>query len=117
MFQEIYNELREGELIDFVKAKQEQELAKVQNGERYFFGDRGEVKFQIHNKFYHHWGQRLGYECWDDQEFLREYLRDNESCRIDSHSRKIQVGHGSLDKPIGFFRKPIMGTKFRKSYG
>lgn len=117
MLDAIYKELRDGQLIDFVKAKKEQEIAKRQDGDRYHFGDLGEVKFQIQPMFYHYWGQRLGYECWDSDEFVREFLRDNEMCRVKSHSRKIQVGHGSLDKPIGFFRKPIMGTKFRKSYG
>lgn len=26
---------------------------------------------------YHYWGQRLGYQCWDDDAFLREWARDN----------------------------------------
>jgi hypothetical protein len=117
MIDAIYDELKKGELINFVQAKKEQLQAKIKNGERRFFGDKGEVKFQIHPKFYHYWGQRLGYECWEDDEFVREFLRDNEMCRVNSHSNKIQVGHGSHDKPVGFFKKPIMGTKFRKVYG
>mgnify|MGYP006190786913 FL=1 len=110
-------ELREGQLIDFVKAKKEQQEVASLRQERRFFGDQGEVKFQVHPKFYHYWGNRLGYDCWESEEFVREFLRDNEECRIKSHSNKIQVGHGSLDKPIGFFKKPIFGTKYRKTYG
>ena len=72
---------------------------------------------KVHSKFYHYWGQRLGYECWEDEQFVREFLRDNEECRIRSHSQKIQVGHGSLDKSSTFWRRPICGTKFRKVYG
>ena len=98
--QEVYEELRKGELIDFVKAK-EQLQAKIAHGDRYHL-DQGEVKFQVHNKFYHYWGQRLGYECWEDEQFVREFLRDNEVCRVNSMSSKIQVGYGSHDKPIGF---------------
>jgi hypothetical protein len=26
---------------------------------------------------WHYWGHRLGYECWEDKTFLREFLRDN----------------------------------------
>jgi len=26
---------------------------------------------------YYYWGLRLGFECWDDPEFLAEYARDN----------------------------------------
>ena len=99
--QEVYEELRKGELIDFVKAKKEQLQAKIAHGDRYHL-DQGEVKFQVHNKFYHYWGQRLGYECWEDEQFVREFLRDNEVCRVNSMSSKIQVGYGSHDKPIGF---------------
>jgi hypothetical protein len=117
MIEALYDELKKGELIDFVQAKKDQLQAKIRHGDRRFFGDKGEVKFQIHPKFYHYWGQRLGYECWEDDEFVREFLRDNEICRVKSHSNKIQVGHGSHDKPVGFFKKPIMGTKFRKVYG
>tara|TARA_E500000331_G_scaffold31590_1_gene26511 strand:+ start:12308 stop:12679 length:372 start_codon:yes stop_codon:yes gene_type:complete len=117
MLDAITKELCEGNLIDFVQAKKEQTQAKIENGDRTFFGDKGEVKFQIHNKFYHYWGQRLGYQCWEDEQFVREFLRDNEICRVKSHSNKIQVGYGSLDKSSTFWKKPIMGTKFRKSYG
>jgi hypothetical protein len=98
-------------------AEKEQRAMAKHNGERLFFGDSGEVKFQIHPKFYHYWGQRLGYKCWEDEEFLRTFLRDNPECRIRSHSRKIQVGQGSLGKSTTFWRRPICGTKFRKTYG
>lgn len=30
---------------------------------------------------YHYWGQRLGYECWEDKQFVEEFLRDNPECR------------------------------------
>jgi hypothetical protein len=31
---------------------------------------------------YHYWGQRLGYECWADPQFRREYMRDNPGVRV-----------------------------------
>lgn len=40
-------------------------------------GDGGYVDLNIHPASYHYWGQRLGYECWQDAQFLREYKRDN----------------------------------------
>ena len=36
---------------------------------------------------YHYWGGRLGYECWDDPQFLREFERDNEQVRINSKGK------------------------------
>lgn len=39
-------------------------------------------KAVINGPDYHYWGQRLGYECWSDPEFVREYLRDNPDSRV-----------------------------------
>ena len=40
---------------------------------------------------FHYWGQRLGYECWDDPEFLREYLRDNPDSRVNAPLAKTTI--------------------------
>lgn len=71
--------------------------AKLQ-GERKFIegGDvGGEVQFQMHPFFYHAWGQREGYDCWDDKNFVREMLRDNPECRVRSTSATPRVGYGT----------------------
>jgi hypothetical protein len=36
----------------------------------------------ISGEAYHYWGQRLGYQCWDDPTFLKEFERDNPECRV-----------------------------------
>lgn len=62
-------------------------LAANAGGERRFIQDKeggGEVKMMIHPTSYHYWGQRLGYECWDDKKFCAEYLRDNPAARVKS---------------------------------
>lgn len=70
-------------------------LAAKENGERRAIalsdGNTGQVQMQVHPASYHYWGQRLGYECWDDPNFVREYLRDNPECRVKTHASKIQV--------------------------
>lgn len=47
-------------------------------------GNGGEVRMQIHPLSYHYWGNRLGYQCWEDPGFVREYLRDNPEARVKS---------------------------------
>lgn len=70
-----------------------QRLAAKVNSERRtvnFYGNGGEVAMQIHPVFYHYWGQRLGYECWDktrNPEFAREMLRDNPELRVKTHTK------------------------------
>lgn len=51
----------------------------------------GYVDIQIHPVSYHYWGQRLGYQCWDDPQFVREYKRDNEAARVKSTSDRLTL--------------------------
>lgn len=51
----------------------------------------GEVEMMIPAIAYHYWGSRLGYACWEDPQFRREFLRDNDAARVVSHSQKLTV--------------------------
>lgn len=43
---------------------------------------------------YHYWGRRLGYECWQDKQFLNEIKRDNPGVVVESAGgTKAQVGY------------------------
>lgn len=50
----------------------------------------GEVTMTIDPESYHYWGQRLGYACWSDAQFCREYLRDNEYARVRNVGKKVK---------------------------
>jgi len=65
----------------------------------------GAVKLEITPQAYHYWGQRLGYECWKDPQFLREFERDNPAARVRCHGTKLQVGFTGAN------------VRSRKSYG
>jgi len=54
-------------------------------------GMGGELRSQVHAASFHYWGQRLGYQCWNDPQFCREYLRDNEYARVKSRPRNPTV--------------------------
>jgi hypothetical protein len=41
-----------------------------------------ELEMRVHPHSFHHWGQRLGYGCWDDKGFRREYRRDVPESRV-----------------------------------
>lgn len=76
----------------------------------------GQHRARIEATSYHYWGKRLGYDCWNDRKFLKEYLRDNPESRVKSVSGKTQVGYGS-NKPLGYYDTPIGRVTFRKVYG
>lgn len=42
----------------------------------------GQHIMSIDTVAYHYWGQRLGYDCWADAGFRREYMRDNPAVRV-----------------------------------
>lgn len=78
------------------KALKIQRRAARENGERRILRSPdggGEFHFQVHPVFYHYWGQRLGYSCWDHgSDFVREFIRDNPEVRIRSVSEKLTLG-------------------------
>jgi|TARA_B100000073_G_scaffold219937_1_gene183048 hypothetical protein len=76
----------------------------------------GSLKARIDPTSYHYWGKRVGYDCWNDRKFLKEYLRDNPESRVKSVSGKTQVGYGS-NKPLGYYDTPVGRVTFRKVYG
>ncbi len=70
----------------------------------------GQAKAEIPAFSYHYWGQRLGYKCWKDKTFLREFLRDNPECRVKSKGTKeIMVGYSGI-------AAAAKSKKFTKAY-
>lgn len=53
----------------------------------------GECVARVDNISFHYWGKRLGYDCWNDKQFMKEYLRDNPQSRTRSGGTRIQVGY------------------------
>lgn len=65
----------------------------------------GQATLSVPPLSYHYWGRRLGYECWSDPGFRREFARDNPGARIASEKIiRVPGGFGSAVK------------RFRKSY-
>lgn len=82
----------------FTEAK---EIAKFNNDKSYRRVDGlGELTASIPTAAYHYWGRRLGYECWSDRQFKKEYLRDNPEARVKTHGGKAMVGY----EGDGFYR-------------
>lgn len=77
----------------------------------------GQHKARIEATSYHYWGKRLGYDCWNDRKFIKEYLRDNPESRVNSAGGKnTMVGYGGK-KPHGYYDTPVGRVTFRKVYG
>mgnify|MGYP001587434522 FL=1 len=87
-------------------------VAHSLNRERKSLNGLGRVRMEVDPYVYHYWGNRLGYQCWRDPQFLREMERDNPEMRVKCSGTKTQVGCTGILVPIS------RGTRrFVKSYG
>jgi hypothetical protein len=64
----------------------------------------GRLKARIPPDAYHYWGVRLGYECWQDKQFLKEFLRDNPEVAVRNYAKKTVV-QGAIFTSDGFITK------------
>lgn len=112
---EVKEELRYRKLMELNAAVQEQTLAARLGNERFAL-QFGEQELMVHPLFYHYWGIRLGYECWKDQQFVHEFWRDNEMCRIKNLSRKCG-SFGSVGPGMQKYFKKAKELSERKPKG
>src|SRR4030095_12936341 len=89
-------EFRRGWHMEAVKAKVHQgriAQATHQQGKTRSVNGLGRLRMRIDLTAFHYWGQRLGYACWSDKQFLHEFERDNPEARVQSGGTKIQIGY------------------------
>lgn len=60
-----------------------------------------ELKAQIPLSAFHYWGQRLGYECWNDKEFLNDYIKQNPEVAVTNRVKRTTV-NGAIFTADGF---------------
>ncbi len=100
----VEKELRSGVLMEQVQARARQKAIGQANHRQHRSVDGlGQKVASVDAVSYHHWGQRLGYDCWRDKQFVGEYLRDNPQARVNSGGTKLQVGY-------------VRNVKFSKTY-
>lgn len=53
----------------------------------------GRLRMRVDATLFHSWGQKYGYGCWRDGQFLREIERDNPGTKVNCGGTRIQVGY------------------------
>lgn len=89
--QQVINELCHGWRVDEFFAEQRQREIAAAQPERTSIDGLGQTMMSIDPTAYHHWGQKLGYKCWKNKQFRREYARDNPEVRVRYVPRKTCV--------------------------
>jgi hypothetical protein len=89
---QMLEEFRTGWALRKVQAKANAKLlGKLNQEEHNHVEGLGEMTMRIPVESYHYWGKRLGYDCWRDAGFRKEFLRDNPECRVNSKAAKTTV--------------------------
>jgi hypothetical protein len=91
---QLEKELRTGWQRNRIEAAVEARKFTKENAKRHkSIEGLGQLVARIPRTAYHFWGQKLGYECWNDKAFMDEFLRDNPELKVNSGGTKeIQVG-------------------------
>lgn len=94
--QDVRRELIQGEHVrrvaDLEEAHKRQAQIARQAGEHRSMDGLGRVRMMLDPAVFHYWGDRIGYACWRDPGFLREFERDNEAVRVKCGGTKIMLG-------------------------
>jgi hypothetical protein len=56
-----------------------------------YFDGLGECHMRLDPEVFFHWIRKEGKDCWNDQNFIREFKRDNPGVRVPNRSRKTQI--------------------------
>lgn len=73
---QLEKELKTGFQRNRVRAEVEAKQNAVANSQRHkSIEGLGQLMARIPGDAYHFWGQKLGYGCWEDKGFLKEFAR------------------------------------------
>jgi hypothetical protein len=90
-------EFRQGRLLQHVEAQKKaaKTIGASKETDYKSVNGLGRFRMRIDPYTYHYFGQRLGYKCWQDKQFLDEFERDNPYAKVNCGGTKIQAGYGT----------------------
>lgn len=103
---EVERELLSGWRMNEVKAKhQAKQIAHFgHTNEARDIDGIGKLVARIPPDAFHYWGHRLGYACWEDKTFMKEFLRDNPEVAVRNYAQRTLV-NGAIFTADGFVIK------------
>lgn len=112
LYKPLLEEFKRGWLMEKVKGRVEQKrLAKTAKQYHRGVDGLGRLRARIPGSSFHYWGKRLGYQCWNDETFLKEFIRDN-NLEVSGGATKLMVGYRAPATPkagglLDQFGRPI----------
>lgn len=92
-FENLVSDLNRGFMAQVVLAQNQVRQERAQLEASPLIANEGNLrpKAVINGPDYHYWGQRLGYDCWSDEGFVKEYLRDNPDSRVNAKMTRTSI--------------------------
>lgn len=106
LVKQVEREFLHGWQMNEVKAKHEaKQIANFgHNNEAKNIDGVGRLVARIPPDAFHYWGLRLGYACWEDKTFMKEFLRDNPEVAVRNYAKRTIV-NGAIFTADGFLTK------------
>lgn len=96
---EVEREFRQGWAMNQVRAKADAtKIAQFgHSNEAKDIDGVGRLVAKIPPDAFYYWGHVLGFACWEDKQFLREFLRDNPEVAVRNYTKKTVVNGTIFD--------------------
>lgn len=75
-------------------ARQARIAGAIQKLEKAHIEGIGQMEMRLDPYVFHSWGQKYGYQIWNDKQFRKEMMRDNPETKVTRPRRINKVGYG-----------------------
>jgi len=76
---------------ELVYSSQKRVAAATQRLDNHWMDGLGECHMRLDPEVFFHWVRKEGRQCWNDENFIHEFKRDNPNVIVRSRSRKTFV--------------------------
>lgn len=97
---DVVEELTRGHNFELYKTHERQRDVAKLNQLEHGATPIGQLSMRIDAEAYHYWGQRLGYGCWKDEAFLREFQRDNPAVKVSYRKKPMVMVDGFREEVV-----------------
>jgi hypothetical protein len=106
LLEDVKKEFLQGFAMNRVRAETEaKQIAQFgHSNEAKHIDGVGRLVAKIPPDSFYYWSHILGPQCWEDKQFLREFLRDNPEVAVRNYTKKTVV-NGTIFDSGGFIAK------------
>lgn len=104
----VANEFRTGAMKELVQSGTNHAKIALENHRQMKFRSvegMGRLRLRVDPYHYHHYGQKYGYACWRDKEFLRDVEKKHPELKVNCGGTKTSSGYTCAGQGTIFSKK------------